>query len=86
MVTKRLSDISIRISSGLTPLRSNPEFWDNGTISWLKTEQLGEKYIYDTNECISVVALDKTSIKVFPENTLSIAMYGEGKPEETYQS
>lgn len=79
MTTKLLSELSTNISSGLTPLRSNPEFWDNGTIPWLKTEQLGKKYIYETNEHISKVALDKTSIKIFPENSLSIAMYGEGK-------
>ena len=79
MLSKPLSLIAKRISSGLTPLRSNPEFWKDGTIPWLKTEQLGEKYIYETNERISVTALRKTSIKVCPENTLSIAMYGEGK-------
>ncbi|EOA2106648.1 restriction endonuclease subunit S, partial [Escherichia coli] len=55
------------------------EFWDNGTIPWLKTEQLGEKYIYETNEHISEVALEKTAIRLFPVNSLSIAMYGEGK-------
>ncbi len=79
METKSISEISIRVSSGLTPLRSNQEFWCNGTIPWLKTEQLGEKYIYDTNEYITEAALNDTSIKIFPENTLSIAMYGEGK-------
>jgi type I restriction enzyme S subunit len=79
MSIKSLSEISTRISSGLTPLRSNPEFWNNGTIPWLKTEQLGEKYIHDTTEYISMAALEKTSIKVLPKNTLSIAMYGEGK-------
>ncbi|MDN3435368.1 restriction endonuclease subunit S [Pseudoalteromonas sp. APC 3356] len=79
MTTKLLSEISTNISSGLTPLRSNAEFWENGTIPWLKTEQLGEKYIYETNEHISEAALKKTSIKLFPENSLSIAMYGEGK-------
>ncbi|RRV31356.1 restriction endonuclease subunit S [Stutzerimonas stutzeri] len=79
MINKPLSELSINISSGLTPLRSNPEFWENGTIPWLKTEQLGEKYIYETNEHISKAALDKTNIKIFPENSLSIAMYGEGK-------
>jgi type I restriction enzyme S subunit len=51
----------------------------NGTVPWLKTEQLGEKFIYSTKENISEVALKKTSIKVYPPNTLSIAMYGEGK-------
>lgn len=79
MITKLLSELSTNISSGLTPLRSNAEFWENGTIPWLKTEQLGEKYIYETNEYISEAALEKTSIKLFPENSLSIAMYGEGK-------
>lgn len=79
MIVKPLIELSKKISSGLTPLRSNPEFWDNGTIPWLKTEQLGEKYIYETNEHISEVALKKTAIRLFPANSLSIAMYGEGK-------
>jgi len=79
MIRNKLKDISISISSGLTPLRSNGEFWLNGDIPWLKTEQLGEKYIYNTNEHITKSALNKTSIKINPENTLSIAMYGEGK-------
>ena len=74
-----LESISLSISTGLTPLRTNSQFWQNGTIPWLKTEQLGEKYIYDTNEKISIIALEKTSIKINPKNTLSIAMYGEGR-------
>ena len=79
MLSKPVWAIANRVSSGLTPLRSNPEFWLNGTIPWLKTEQLGEKLIYSTTEKISEVALRKTSIKVYPPNTLAIAMYGEGK-------
>lgn len=79
MLSKQISTIAKRVSSGLTPLRSTPDFWLNGTIPWLKTEQLGEKFIYSTTEKISEAALRKTSIKVYPPNTLSIAMYGEGK-------
>jgi type I restriction enzyme S subunit len=79
MLSKPISALAKRVSSGLTPLRSNPEFWLAGTIPWLKTEQLGEKFIYSTTEKISEAALRKTSIKVYPPNTLSIAMYGEGK-------
>lgn len=79
MAIKSLQSLSKKISSGLTPLRSNPVFWENGIVPWLKTEQLGEKYIYQTNEHISTMALEKTSIRIFPENSLSIAMYGEGK-------
>ena len=79
MLNLSLLELSESITSGLTPLRSNDEFWNNGIIPWLKTEQLGEKYIFDTNEFISLKALDETSIKLNKENTLSIAMYGEGR-------
>lgn len=75
----KLKNISKLINSGLTPLRSNPSFWDTGNIPWLKTEQLGVKYIYDTNEKITKEAINKTSIKINPANTISIAMYGEGR-------
>jgi type I restriction enzyme S subunit len=75
----KLQEISKSISSGLTPLRSNSAYWENGSIPWVKTDQLGEKYIYDSNEKISSYALQDTSIKLNPVNTLSIAMYGEGR-------
>jgi len=74
-----LKDISKQISSGLTPLRSNQEFWNTQDIPWVKTEQLGVKHIYDSNEKISKAALEKTSLKLNPVYSLSIAMYGEGQ-------
>lgn len=75
----KLKNISTLIGSGVTPLRSNPLNWENGTISWLKTEQLGEAKIYDTTEKISQYAIEETGIKIFPINTISVAMYGEGR-------
>jgi len=77
--TLKLKEIAIIIGSGITPSRTNKFYWENGLIPWLKTEQLGEHKIYKTSEKISQIALDETSIKVFPINTLSIAMYGEGR-------
>lgn len=79
MQAKPIVELSVSVSSGLTPLRSNREFWDNGTVPWLKTEQLGEKYIYETNEKTTEFALKNTGLKVYPPNTISIAMYGEGR-------
>jgi type I restriction enzyme S subunit len=75
----KLKEISSFIGSGLTPLRSNTKYWNNATIPWLKTEQLGEYKIYNTNEFISEIALKETSIKLYPVNTIAIAMYGEGQ-------
>ena len=79
MIKNSLKNISKVINSGLTPLRSNSDYWIDGNIPWVKTEQLGVKYIYDSNEKITKNALENTSIKLNPANTLSIAMYGEGK-------
>lgn len=79
MNKKTLSKISLSISSGLTPLRSNDEYWKSKDIPWVKTEQLGVKNIYDSNEKISLKALNETGLKLNPQNTLSVAMYGEGR-------
>lgn len=74
-----IESISKSIKSGITPLRSNASYWSDGVIPWLKTEQLGEFQIEETNEKISEKALKETGIKINPANTISVALYGEGK-------
>ncbi len=72
---KKLGDIS-KITSGLTPLRSEEKFYLNGVIPWVKTSDLNNSYIKETEEKISEFALKETSIKLLPKNTLLVAMYG----------
>lgn len=71
----KLGDIS-KITSGLTPLRSEEKFYLNGVIPWVKTSDLNNSYIKETEEKISEFALKETSIKLLPKNTLLVAMYG----------
>lgn len=61
--------------SGGTPSRNNPEYYI-GDIPWIKTGELDNAYIYDTAEHISEKALANSSAKLFPINTVVIAMYG----------
>lgn len=75
----KLGEIANYIGSGMTPLRSNAMYWNSKDIPWLKTEQLGNYKIFDTNEYVSKLAVEENNLKIFPKNTLSIAMYGEGK-------
>src|SRR5699024_5551848 len=63
-------------SSGGTPKRGNKEFYKNGNINWFKTGELGSKYIYESEEKITEIALEKSSAKLFPKDTLLVAMYG----------
>lgn len=71
----KLSDIS-PISSGGTPSRSKPEYYINGTIPWIKTGEVRDEIIYNTEEKITDVALKNSSAKIYPRDSLIIAMYG----------
>ena len=61
--------------SGGTPSRKNPEYY-KGYIPWIKTGELNDGYVYDTEEKITDEAIACSSAKIFPANTIAIAMYG----------
>jgi len=61
--------------SGGTPSRRILEYY-TGSIPWIKTGELKNNFIYDTEEKISEIAIVKSSAKLFPINTIVIAMYG----------
>ena len=67
------------VISGGTPDRSSPQYWDNGTIKWVKTTELQNKIILDTEEKITEEGLENSSAKIVPIDTILIAMYGQGK-------
>ena len=74
-----LKNLSKFIGSGCTPSRKNSSYWNSKDFFWLKTEQLGEYKIQKTSEFISQKAVDECNLKIYPQNTISVAMYGEGK-------
>ena len=61
--------------SGATPSRSIPEYY-GGDIPWLKTGDLNDGYIEYIPENISRFALEKTSVRLNPADSVLIAMYG----------
>ena len=62
-------------SSGGTPSRKNDGFF-GGSINWLKTQELQNCFIFETDEKITEDGLKHSSAKMFPENTVIVAMYG----------
>ncbi|KJS19640.1 MAG: hypothetical protein VR72_17875 [Clostridiaceae bacterium BRH_c20a] len=72
---RNLSSINV-ISTGATPLRSNAQYFTNGKIPWVKTTDLNNSSIFDTEEKITECALSETSVKWVSENSILIAMYG----------
>lgn len=73
----RLGEIA-RITSGGTPDRSRPEYWD-GDVPWVTTGEIQFNTIIDTAEKITEAGLQNSSAKLFPPGTLLMAMYGQGK-------
>src|SRR5690625_383563 len=63
-----------KIQAGGTPKRSEKKYW-NGDINWFSSGELNEKYISKSKEFINQLAIDESSAKLFPENTLLIGMY-----------
>ncbi|VEE17821.1 restriction endonuclease subunit S [Ectopseudomonas mendocina] len=76
-VIKDLGDIAT-ISSGGTPSRSQSEYWD-GDIPWVTTAEINFGTITKTAQKITSLGMQCSSAKLFPKNTILMAMYGQGK-------
>ena len=68
-----------KITSGSTPDRNNPLFWGEGTVNWIKTGELQNNRLSCSEEKVTEYALNNTSIKLYPKDTILMAMYGQGK-------
>lgn len=69
--SRTLSGIAT-IRSGSTPSRTEPAFYNGGTIPWVKTTDLNNGFIYYTEECITLAA----KAKINPAGSVLVAMYG----------
>lgn len=74
--TQKVKDIC-SLGSGGTPSRSIPKYYQ-GNIPWIKTGEVVNDLILDTEEHISLNAIENSSAKLYPKGSLIIAMYGQG--------
>jgi type I restriction enzyme S subunit len=70
----KLGDIC-KTTSGGTPHRGNSNFY-GGSIPWVKSGELNDTIIVETEEAITSEALRSSSAKIFNKGTLLVAMYG----------
>ena len=64
------------IASGGTPDKKKPFYYENGTIPWVKTGDLKTQYVPTGIDCITEEGLNNSPAKLFPPNTVLVAMYG----------
>ena len=64
------------MTSGGTPNSKISAYYENGTIPWVRSGELENGAIRDTEIKITQAGLDNSSAKIFPKGTLLIALYG----------
>ena len=62
--------------AGATPAKGNSEYYDNGTIPWLRTGELNNGFVYDSEIKVTTKALEKCSLRMCEIGDVLIAMYG----------
>lgn len=62
-------------SSGGTPSRGRTDYY-GGSIPWVKSGELNDGIVFQTEEFITELGLCSSSAKIFPAGTLCIALYG----------
>ncbi|EMI5436383.1 restriction endonuclease subunit S [Proteus mirabilis] len=73
---KTLGDVTKKWYSGGTPTAGNPEYYVNGKIPWLRTQEVKFTDISATDVKITEAALKNSSAKWIPKNCVIIAISG----------
>jgi len=73
---KRYGDL-FELNAGGTPSKSRPEYWENGTISWIGSNMCQNAYIYENDgNYITEEGFRHSSARMFPIDTVLVALVG----------
>lgn len=72
---KKLGEVC-ETTSGGTPSKIKLEYYTNGNIPWLRSGEIRQGLIFDTDIYITEEGLKHSSAKIIPINSVVIAMYG----------
>ena len=70
----RLGDVC-DIQAGGTPSRSNPNYWKNGNIPWVKIGDMGGKNVNSASEFITEEGIKNSSAKLFPAGIILFTIF-----------
>ena len=71
-----LRDLCKNIFSGSTPSKGNSDYYDGGTIPWIRTQNVCFNEIWSVDTFITEKALKETAVKWIPENCVIVAISG----------
>ncbi len=71
----KIKDIANTYSGG-TPTSTNQDYYIGGKIPWINSGELNNPVITDTSNYITELGLNNSSAKLYPQNTILVALYG----------
>lgn len=76
--TRSVDDLCVRVTSGGTPRRQRDGYYTTSDLGtpWVKTKELNDCWITDTEEFVTPLGIAESSAKLLPANTVMMAMYG----------
>ena len=79
-----IEEICSEIKSGGTPSRIKSEYWNSRDVRWLKSGEVHNNIVWDTEDYISNAGLNNSSAKLTPADTVVMAMYGATAAQIAY--
>ena len=76
-LVKRIGDVC-KVVTGGTPSTQHPEYF-GGNVKWLKSGDIKKLYMYDTEEKITQLGIEKSNAKIHPACSVAIALSGRGQ-------
>ena len=71
----KIQDIAQTYSGG-TPTSTNRAYYDDGNIPWINSGELNSPIITSSSNYITEEGLNNSSAKLYPSNTVLVALYG----------
>ena len=66
------------IGTGSTPSRTNAAYF-GGDVNWVLTAEVAETEIFTTAETLTRAGVADYALRIYPPDTILVAMYGQGK-------
>ena len=70
----KVQDLASKMASGGTPTSTNIDYY-GGDVLWFSTKELTDNFLLDSEKHITQTGLENSSAKLFPEDTVLMAIY-----------
>jgi type I restriction enzyme S subunit len=77
--SRRIKNISKKITAGATPNTKVQEYWEGGDIPWMSSGEVNNRFIYRTEKYITKKGFEKSSTSVVPLQSVLMGLAGQGK-------